>query len=113
MRKSDKKIDNQLRLVLTNVCELALKDIDGFQWLTHLVDYSNFPKSLKVVCVFDTNNNLERCLQSDNKDKLTMLIQTEFKNIGINVKNITKHICYDTEEDCTKYNNGNWAHRLN
>jgi len=29
MRKTDKKIDNQLRLVLTDVCEVALKEIDG------------------------------------------------------------------------------------
>ena len=39
MRKTDKKIDNNLRIVLTEVCEIALKEVTGFQWLTHLVDY--------------------------------------------------------------------------
>ena len=59
MRKSDKKLDNQLRLVLTDVCETALKEVEGFQWLTHVVNYSNFPQSLRVVCVFDTNENFD------------------------------------------------------
>jgi len=46
MRKTDKKRDNTLRLALTEVCDIALKDIAGFQWLTHCVNYSNFPQSL-------------------------------------------------------------------
>ena len=37
MRKSDKKIENQLRLTLTDVCETALKRFNGFEWLTHLL----------------------------------------------------------------------------
>ena len=45
LRKTDKKIENQLILVLTAVCETALKEIDGFQWLTHLVEYTDFPNS--------------------------------------------------------------------
>jgi len=49
MRKTDKKLDNQLIKLLTEVCETALEDFSGFQWLTHIVDYSNFPKSLKVI----------------------------------------------------------------
>lgn len=112
MRKSDKKIDNQLRLLLTEVCEVALKDIRGFQWLTHLVSYSNFPQSLKVVCVFDTNKDLECYLQSDNKHKLASLVQTKFKDINISLKSITSHIRYDTEENCDSQHDGNWANRL-
>ena len=72
MRKTDKKMDNQLRHVLTEVCEVALKDINGFQWLTHVVNYSNFPKSLQVVCVFDTNENLSFSCQK--KPKLNLMV---------------------------------------
>ncbi|HCC80946.1 MAG TPA: Fis family transcriptional regulator, partial [Methylophaga sp.] len=43
MRKTDKKIDNELRLKLTDVCEQGLKNIAGFQWLTHLVNYDDYP----------------------------------------------------------------------
>jgi hypothetical protein len=112
MRKTDRKIDNQLRLVLTDVCEITLKEINGFQWLTHLVNYSNFPKSLKVVCVFDTNENLSCFMSKDSKKELTSLIQVKLHEADVKVKNVTDHILYDTEENCEKEHNGKWADRL-
>lgn len=112
MRKTDRKIDNQLRLVLTDVCEITLKEINGFQWLTHLVNYSNFPKSLKVVCVFDTNGNLSSFISKDGKKDLTSLIQAKLHEVDVIVKNVTDHIFYDTEENCEKEHNGKWAERL-
>lgn len=45
MRKTDKKTDNKLREVLTGVCDDALEEFAGFKWLTHLVNYDDFPKS--------------------------------------------------------------------
>jgi len=111
MRKTDKKIDNQLRFVLTDVCEVALKEIDGFQWLTHLVNYSHFPKSLKIVCVFDTNENLSSFMSKQQK-KLTSLVQVKLHEVDIEVKNVFEQIFYDTEENCKKENNGKWADRL-
>ena len=112
MRKTDKKIDKQLRLVLTEVCEQALKDIAGFQWLTHMVNYDDYPNSLTVVCVFDTNENLNSYLQSDDNQALVSLIQSELKAMDIKPKCITDHISYDTEENCRQQHNGNWAIRL-
>lgn len=112
MRKTDKKINNQLRLVLTDVCEIALNEINGFQWLTHLVNYSNFPKSLKVVCVFDTNENLSYFMSKDSKKELASLIQVKLHEVDVKVKNVTDHILYDTEENCEKEHNGKWAVRL-
>jgi len=112
MRKTDKKIDNQLRLALTDVCETALKEIDGFQWLTHRVNFSDFPKSLKVVCVFDTDEQLSTFTLNNSKHSLTSLIQVKLNEIGVKLKNVSDHILYDTEEDCAKVHNGNWAKRL-
>ncbi|MDO8827596.1 Fis family transcriptional regulator [Methylophaga sp.] len=112
MRKTDKKTDNELRLVLTDVCEQALKDIDGFQWLTHLVNYDDYPNSLKIVCVFDTKENLNNYLQSDDNQALVSLIQSEFKTMNIKLKRMVDHISYDTEENCLQQHNGNWALRL-
>ena len=112
MRKTDKKIDNQLRLVLTDVCEIALKEIHGFLWLTHLVNYSNFPKSLKVVCVFDTNENLFSFMSKDSKNELASLIQVKLDDVDVKVKNVSEHILYDTEENCEKEHNGKWSVRL-
>jgi hypothetical protein len=112
MRKTDKKKDNQVRLVLTSVCESALKDFVGFQWLTHLVNYTDFPKSLKVVCVFDTNDNLNSFMENNCNHRLNALIQKKFSDIDISVNNIANHISYDTEEDCEKNNNGKWPDRI-
>lgn len=112
MRKSDKKMENQLIITLTEVCDTALKNFTGFEWLTHLVNYNNFPKSLKIICVFDTNENLSRFISSNSTHALGKLIHTKFFDIGIDIKSITSHISYDTEEDCQKNNNGKWADRL-
>lgn len=113
MRKSDKKVDNQLRISLTDVCEVALKSCDGFEWLTHTVNYNHFPKSLIVICIFDTNDNLTAFLQSKDCDELASLINKKLFEMNVYIKNIAKHIAYDTEENCTKNNNGKWADRLN
>lgn len=112
MRKSDKKIDNQLRVLLTAVCETALEDIHGFQWLTHDVNYSRFPDSLKIVCVFDNNDNLEHYLQSDNNQQLQSLIKHALVTLDITLKTIANHVLFDTEENCTQQHAGNWARRL-
>jgi hypothetical protein len=112
MRKSDKKMDNQLRLVLTDVCEAALKEIDGFQWLTHLVNYSRFPQSLKVVCVFDTNENLNTFMSNSGENALASLIQIKLSEVDVNIKAMTAHIAYDTEENCELEHQGKWAERL-
>ncbi|MCJ8312236.1 MAG: Fis family transcriptional regulator [Saccharospirillaceae bacterium] len=113
MRKTDKKIDNQLIKVLTGVCDMALKEIKGFEWLTHLVNYSNFPKSLKIVCVFDNNENLKLFKSNaNNQQKLQKLIQSKLLEVDVKVKNIVAHLGYDTQENCEKEHDGNWAKRL-
>lgn len=112
MRKTDKKIDNQLRLVLTDVCEIALKDIEGFQWLTHLVNYANFPESLRVISVFNTEESLNSFIQSSKNKELNSLIQFKLQDLNIKFKNISEHISYDTEETCNNEHDGNWTVRL-
>jgi hypothetical protein len=112
MRKTDKKLDNQLRVALTDICETTLKEVLGFQWLTHLVNYAHFPKSLKVVCVFDTNDNLQRFMATGNNHGLSRLIQEKVFKLGINISRIAGHISYDTQENCDKNNSGKWADRL-
>lgn len=112
MRKTDKKTDNQLRKGLTDVCETALKNIKGFMWLTHLVNYEKFPTSLQIVCVFDTSDNLQNYRESTQHKLLESHIQTELVKLNVKVKNIAKHISYDTEQWCEAQHGGNWAIRL-
>jgi len=112
MRKTDKKIDNQIRAALTDVCDTALEEFDGFQWLTHLVNYSNFPKSLRVVCVFDTNENLDSFMATTNSDILSTLMQKKLLGVDVTINDMASHIHYDTEENCDKNHSGKWADRL-
>ncbi|MFT5116509.1 MAG: hypothetical protein ACI9NY_000028 [Kiritimatiellia bacterium] len=110
MRKNDKKIDKQIIAALTSVCDSALKKCTGFEWLTHTVNYSRFPNSLKVHCVFDTNANLSAFMKNNQCDELTTLIQKEL--FGINIDIERHRITFDTEEKCQRDNNGNWAERI-
>lgn len=112
MRKTDKKIDNQLRIGLTDVCEIALKQINGFQWLTHTVNYTHFPQSLTFVCVFQSNEQLLVFKASDAEKLLINLIEKKLNDIGVKLKRVANHILYDSEENCAKVDQGNWAKRL-
>ena len=97
MKKTDKKIENAIRESLTEVCEIALKDIDGFQWITHLVKYSDFLKSLSVVCVFDSDEAIANVV-SDGKDEyLYLLIKERLGAVNIHIKDIRKQVSFTTE----------------
>ena len=65
MRRTDKKIDNNVRKALTIACDTALEKVDGFEWLTHTASYDCFPGSLRVTCVFDTNESLEKACEQE------------------------------------------------
>lgn len=112
MRKTDKRLEKSLIVALNEACELALKDIKGFQWLTHFANYSYFPGSLSVVCVFDTNESLSKLLENDNGDSLRNLIESKLASVDIKVRDIKAHVTFDTEEDCERENNGKWNERF-
>ncbi|WP_391087585.1 Fis family transcriptional regulator [Vibrio sp. NH-UV-68] len=99
MRKSDKKTENQIREVLTEVCEDTLKGYDGFLWVTHTVKYSSFPQSLKIVCVFDTNQDRANFLVGEGPQHVSTTIQMAFNKVGVQFKNVDKQISYDTQLD--------------
>ncbi|GGQ12821.1 Fis family transcriptional regulator [Shewanella litoralis] len=112
MRKTDKKIDNQLRQSLTEVCDHALAAYAGFEWLTHTVDYNTFPKSLRIVCVFDTEALLTQLNHNGHKLELLQLIKGTLAKDGIVLNNIEQHVKFDTEAACAQQHHGNWALRL-
>lgn len=112
MRKTDKKIDNTLRVLLTEVCDSALENVEGFKWLTHLANYDNFPGSLSVICIFNTNLKLAQAKSLKRDDYLRNLIKQKLDCADIKIHNITKHVSFDTEEECIINNDGNWHERL-
>jgi len=92
--KTQKKIDRNIRLALTKACEQFLQDITGFQWLTHQANYDNFPDSLLITCVFDTDENR----QSGDSSGMRKLIQAKLMSIGMELKSVKLQIVFDSEE---------------
>lgn len=108
MRKTDKKTDKMLREALMDVCDAAQTGFDGFEWLTHFADYNRFPGSLTVVCVYATNAQLA----GTDRAGICLLIKDGLESIGINIKDIHRHVVFDTEENCTNENDGKWRERF-
>jgi len=106
--KTEKKIDNNVRLALTAACEQFLEDVPGFQWLTHQANYTNFPASLFISCVFDTQASQE---QAD-AAAIHRLLQSKLLKIGVKLKAPKQQVVFDSEQACTQENDGNWAARL-
>ena len=111
MRKTDKKIDNNICNVLNQVCEQALIEVNGFVWLTHQVNYDKFPASLSVICVFDLNDDLAQAKSLSQDKLLTELIIKKLISLKIKIKP-EKQISFDTEENCKNEHNGNWQLRM-
>ncbi|MFT5481906.1 MAG: hypothetical protein ACI9GW_000551 [Halieaceae bacterium] len=108
MRKTDKKMDNALIEVLTEVCDIAQDNYDGFKWITHFVNYNNFSDSLSIVCIYDTNEQLKKT----DVNGMHSLINEKLLSIDVNVRDIRRHVNFDTEENCNRENNGSWNERF-
>jgi hypothetical protein len=111
MNKTHKKIHNTLRDSLTQVCDTALDNVAGFKWLTHLINYDNFPHSLNVVCIFDTHEN-QLLAQQNRHNYLCDLIQRALLKENIKLGKMAGHVTFDNEEHCQANHAGNWARRL-
>ena len=112
MKKSDKKLEKQIREALTNVCEIALEQVSGFKWLTHIVNFSSFPESLLIVCVFDSNAELKQTISNHQDVELINLINKELLAVGIKIRAISQKVAFDSEENCSRENDGKWNERF-
>ncbi|WP_439133203.1 Fis family transcriptional regulator [Pseudomaricurvus sp.] len=110
--KTEKKIDNNIRLALTDVCEQVLGRLQGFEWLTHQANYTNFPASLLVTCVFDTEENLQAAITTGEAEQLKKQIQMKLLKIGVKFKALNQQVVFDSEEACELHSEGSWARRL-
>ena len=89
MRKSDKKIDNKVRQALTEVCDLALQHINGYQWITHTVNYQRFPDSLIITCMFADKDSAD---DPQRQGELSRMIQQKLQAIGIDFQASNRQI---------------------
>lgn len=112
LSKTQKKIDNTICKILTDVCEQALKDYDGFAWITHQADYANFPASLFVTCIFEREEHTSAIVANGVLDSLRKIIHAKLLKAGIKLMQSTKQISVDSEEACNLAHDGNWDERL-
>lgn len=112
MRKSDKRLEKSIVSALTDACENALKVHEGFQWLTHIVNYHAFPESLSIICVFDSQDNLMKTIGNEAANQLKVSIEASLLSYDVKVKDIKKRILFDTEEACNNEHDGNWNKRF-
>jgi len=94
MRKSDKKIENQLRQSLTEVCDFALENIEGYQWITHKVNYDTFPDSLQIICAFMSQSDIDELKHSQQDRVLKENIEKQLAGINIKLKSAEKQITF-------------------
>ncbi|KZN66479.1 hypothetical protein N473_08800 [Pseudoalteromonas luteoviolacea CPMOR-1] len=112
MRKSDKKLEKAIVAALTEACEDALKIYEGFEWLTHVVNYQTFPESFTIVCIFDNQDSLLKALSENKGEALKTAIESKLNMHNIKIKGVKKRILFDTEEACASESGGKWGKRL-
>jgi hypothetical protein len=112
MTKTNQKIDSNICKALTLTCEHSLHSIPGFSWLTHRANYTNFPASLIVTCVFETEAEVEEMKIQQLDEQLRSTIQKQLLNVGVVVKNIKQQVRFDSEEACLLQSKGEWPQRL-
>ncbi|MEW6989724.1 Fis family transcriptional regulator [Colwelliaceae bacterium 6441] len=112
LTKTTQKLDNNICKALTIACEESLHTIEGFCWLTHRANYTNFPASLVVTCVFETQRDIENIKESPLATSFKKNIQKQLLKVGVIIKNMDKNIHFDSEEACEIQHQGQWDERL-
>ncbi len=97
MKKTDKKRDKSIVQGLTRVCEIAKNEVSGFEWLTHTIDYDDFPNSLMVHCIFTSDESIRQVIDSGQDEAIFKLIYDELVLIDINFKDISNRVTFDTK----------------
>ena len=112
LNKTTQKIDNNVCKALTIACESSLHEVEGFKWLTHRANYTQFPASLVVTCVFDNQADIDAMKSVHNDELLRSSIQKQLLKVGVVVKNIKQQVHFDSEEACNLQHQGDWSARL-
>ncbi|EED32106.1 hypothetical protein NOR53_3270 [gamma proteobacterium NOR5-3] len=80
-------------------------------WITHFVNYRDFPNSLVIVSVFGTDEELHEVCGIQLDLKLCALVQQELSALDVPINIKAHQIRCDTEEACERDNEGNWQER--
>ena len=112
LSKTNQKIDNNVCKALTIACESSLHEVAGFVWLTHRANYTSFPGSLVITCVFNTDEEVTAMKVQQQDELLRLSIQKQLVKVGVVVKNIKQCVHFDSEQACQVQHSGDWETRL-
>lgn len=105
------RIERRLITTLTEACETAKGEIEGFTWLTHIADLNALSKTLKVVWVFETLVDKELA-HAESKARILELTSIALNEADIDLNLSDRNVCFDSEEECQRTHGGNWKNRL-
>lgn len=98
MKKSDKKIENNLRKALTIACEDIKEIVEDFRWLTHEVTYQKFPQSLMITCYFCNPIAIEHLKLKAQDTLIKDIICKQLSAIGVVPFNSHKQISFRCDD---------------
>ena len=105
------RIERRLIATLTDACEAAKAEIQGFTWLTHTADLNALAATLNVIWVFNTEADKNLAL-TDAKARLFELTATALREADIDLSPSERNVRFDSEEACQRTQGGNWRERL-
>ncbi|MDD2059231.1 hypothetical protein NPS58_17565 [Pseudomonas putida] len=105
------RIERRLIATLTEACETAKDEIEGFTWLTHTADLNALTETLKVIWVFETLAD-RKLAQIHAKARIVELTTTALKEANISLNLSDRYVRFDSEEECQRSHGGDWKHRL-
>ncbi|HCS46512.1 MAG TPA: hypothetical protein DIW52_27530 [Pseudomonas sp.] len=111
-KREQAHFERRLVATLTEACETAKAELVGFAWLTHEIDYADFPSSLRVVWVFETQAQKDQALASGQGGRMIELTAQALSEAQVTVSPVSAHVQFDSEEACQRANGGNWQLRL-
>ncbi|WP_077046993.1 hypothetical protein [Pseudomonas sp. KK4] len=105
------RLERRLITTLTDACETAKLELQGFTWLTHTADPNAFAQTLKVTWVFETlaDKNLA---QAHAKARVFELTATALNEADLAVQPSDQSVRFDSEEECQRSHGGDWQKRL-
>ena len=110
--REQRQLDRELSRTLTRACDVARAEVEGFAWVTHEVQWDDFPASLRVIWIFESNADIASALKAGSDKRLLALSEIALREAEVTVKSIEQHVHLDSEEECLRTDAGNWRARL-
>jgi hypothetical protein len=106
------RIERRLIAALTEACEIAKSEIEGFTWLTHTADLSALANTLKVTWVFETLSDQKLAQAGTQKARIFELTAVALSEADVDVIASERNVRFDSEEECQRMDAGDWQKRL-